>query len=342
MAPSNELAQEHTECLIFLLENLGFTVNRQKSLTDPTQEIDFLGLVADSVPRLMELRLAGSKIKNIRSDAKALLQMVQPTAREVSRLLGKLTHATHAMRAAPGPLLQTPPSMPASCLAASAGLLPALPSNKRGERGSELVGHSPNFMEREVHHSRQSRSNDRDGYLQHRLGCPVRQPADGRTVVSHRGENAHQLPGASGSNLAFAKKQENILVHLKMDSTSALTYINKMGGKVSPDLNRLTKDLWTWCLARNITLRAFHLPGALNEKADEEPRIMKDRSDWMLCRETFRRIQTQFGPLDIDLFASRLTKQLPTYVSWRPDPQALETDAFSMNWKGLVLVQLTN
>ena len=99
MAPSKKLGQEHTECLVFLLENLGFTVNRQKSLTDPTQEIDFLGLVADSV--LMELRLPGSKINNIRSNAKALLQMVQPTAREVSRLVGKLTHATHAMRAAP-------------------------------------------------------------------------------------------------------------------------------------------------------------------------------------------------------------------------------------------------
>ena len=66
----------------------GFTINRQKSLTDPTQEIDFLamGLIADSI--LMELKLPGSKIKNIRSDAKALLQS-QPTSREVSRLLGK-------------------------------------------------------------------------------------------------------------------------------------------------------------------------------------------------------------------------------------------------------------
>ena len=62
MAPSKELTQEHIQCLIFLLENLGFTVNRQKSLTNPAQEIDFLGLVADSV--LMELRLPGSKIKN--------------------------------------------------------------------------------------------------------------------------------------------------------------------------------------------------------------------------------------------------------------------------------------
>ena len=132
--------------------------------------------------------------------------------------------------------------------------------------------------------------------------------------------NCLELQAATLAIQAFAKKQENILVHLKMDSTSTLTYINKMGGTVSPNLNRLTKDLWTWCLARNITLRAYHLPGALNQKADEKSRIMKDRSDRMLCRETFRRIQTEFGPLEIDLFASRLTKQLPTYVSWRPDP----------------------
>ena len=62
---------------------------------------------------------------------------------------------------------------------------------------------------------------------------------------------------------------------------------------------------------------------------------MKERSDWMLCPEIFRSIQAQLGPLEIDLFASRLTKQLPTYVSWRPDPEALVTDAFSMNWNGL-------
>ena len=225
MAASKELAHEHTECLIFLLENLGFTINRQKSLTDPTQEIDFLGLVADSI--LMELKLLGSKIKNIRSDAKALLQS-QPTAREVSRLLGKLTHATHAMTAPPPPppLLQVPPSMSASCLAASSGLLPTLPSDKRGEGRLQLVGNSPSFMEWEVYHSRQSRPNDRDRCFLHWLGCPVRQPTHGRAIVSHRGDNAYQLPRASGSNLGSAdlfQETGNVLVHLKMDSTSALT-----------------------------------------------------------------------------------------------------------------------
>ena len=39
--------------------------------------------------------------------------------------------------------------------------------------------------------------------------------------------------------------------------------------------------------------------------------------------------------MDIDLFASRLTAQLPHYFSWRPDPSALATDALLQDWEGL-------
>ena len=38
------------------------------------------------------------------------------------------------------------------------------------------------------------------------------------------------------------------------------------------------------------------------------------------------------GPLEVDLFASRLTKQLPRFFSWRPDPEAEATDAFMQDW----------
>jgi len=38
------------------------------------------------------------------------------------------------------------------------------------------------------------------------------------------------------------------------------------------------------------------------------------------------------GPLEIDLFASCLTKQLPRFYSWRPDQDAKSTDAFSQDW----------
>ena len=34
----------------------------------------------------------------------------------------------------------------------------------------------------------------------------------------------------------------------------------------------------------------------------------------------------------LDLFASRLNYQLPRYVSWIPDPNAVGADAFTLDW----------
>ena len=53
--------------------------------------------------------------------------------------------------------------------------------------------------------------------------------------------------------------------------------------------------------------------------ADQESRVMMDRSDWRLCQQIFNKINCLTGPLEVDLFASYLTHQLASYVSWRPD-----------------------
>jgi len=39
------------------------------------------------------------------------------------------------------------------------------------------------------------------------------------------------------------------------------------------------------------------------------------------------------GPLEVDLFASCLSTQLPHYFSWKPDPLAEAMDAFSQCWE---------
>ena len=46
----------------------------------------------------------------------------------------------------------------------------------------------------------------------------------------------------------------------------------------------------------------------------------------------FDRLYQMWGPLNIDLFASRLSYQLDQFVSWRPDPLAIHTDAFTLDW----------
>ena len=46
----------------------------------------------------------------------------------------------------------------------------------------------------------------------------------------------------------------------------------------------------------------------------------------------FQSNQSQMGPCEIDIFASRLMRQLPRFFSWKPDPEAEGTDAFSQDW----------
>ena len=88
-----------------------------------------------------------------------------------------------------------------------------------------------------------------------------------------------------------------------------------------------------WCLERNIHIQAQHLPGVLNQVADMESRSMRDRSDWKLDRRIFLEVNRRYGPLEVDLFASRLTNQCRCYFSWRPDPFAEATDAFLQDWR---------
>ena len=99
-------------------------------------------------------------------------------------------------------------------------------------------------------------------------------------------------------------------------------------GCQSRPLTTLAKECWWWCLERAIVLSAEHLPGCLNIIADKESRHMRDRWDWKLHPGLFQRIVETFGPIEVNLFASRLTYQVPLFFTWKPDPQTGATDAF--------------
>ena len=95
-----------------------------------------------------------------------------------------------------------------------------------------------------------------------------------------------------------------------------MTYINRKGGTQSAHLTHLAKECWSYCMKRKINLEVEHLPGHLNIIADKKFRMMKDRWDWKLHPMIFRKINYIWGPLEIDLFASRMSKQLPRFFSW--------------------------
>ena len=124
----------------------------------------------------------------------------------------------------------------------------------------------------------------------------------------------------------------NLHIRAQCDNTTAVCYINNMGGSKSPDCNLATRQIWDYCIERNIWLSASHLPGCENTEVDRESRHFNDRTEWKLEPTIYHSITEQFGEPSIDLFASRLNKQCSVYASWRPDPDALFVDAFSANW----------
>ena len=85
-------------------------------------------------------------------------------------------------------------------------------------------------------------------------------------------------------------------------------------------------------MERKVTLQAEHIAGTVNTQMDKESRVMIDRWDWKLHPQIFSRLNRQFGPFQIDLFASRVSTQLRRFYNWRPDPLAEGTDAFLQMW----------
>ena len=100
MAETKDQVRDHTLGLIYHLENLGFIIHPEKSLIDPTQETEFLGVCVDSCSR--ELCVPGQKLKKIRLEVSRVAeQSASPTARVISRLLGKLNSVSQAVPPAP-------------------------------------------------------------------------------------------------------------------------------------------------------------------------------------------------------------------------------------------------
>ena len=99
IAETPQLLKDHTMGLIYLLENLGFIIGYKKCMLEPTQLIDFLGFIVDSVRQ--ELCLPADKTEKIRAEARKLSAATSTVARKLSQFLGKLNAATRVVPVAP-------------------------------------------------------------------------------------------------------------------------------------------------------------------------------------------------------------------------------------------------
>lgn len=72
----------------------------------------------------------------------------------------------------------------------------------------------------------------------------------------------------------FAKKLNNCNILCRIDNTTAIAYINRMGSVQFPELNILTRKIWQWCEQRNPFLFASYIKSKDNKEADAESRFL--------------------------------------------------------------------
>lgn len=315
-----------------LLECLGFVVNYEKSSLTPSQNCKFLGFVYNTHD--MTLSLPIDKRNNINQLLNKFSRLPRCTIREFAQLIGMLIAACPAIRYG---FLYTK-------LLERQKFLALQQNNNDYEckiNIPETVLEDINWWRNNIFTAKcpiRNQSYKKEIYSDaSRTGwgsvCSGKK-AYGRwkAIETKHHINYLELLAVFLGLKSFASDDNNCTILLRVDNTTAISYINRLGGIQFPHLNDLARHIWQWCEKRNIWLYASYV-NTKDNLADEESRKINPDTEWELSDHAYRIIKRHFGCPDIDLFASRNNAKCDLFVSWRQEPDAYAVDAFTLNWQ---------
>ena len=332
-ARSRELCQEHAFLTVRTFEELGFVPNMEKSQLVPVQKIFHLGLVWDSVD--FSVSVPPEKVSDVRAKCLRALSSRVPL-RLLSSILGSLEYfrwgfphtAVHYRR------LQRFVNL---CLSrnmsydtrVSASSDARLDLRWWSEVGDELPARSLYPFDASV-----------ELFCDASLtgwGCWT---STGKEAFGAWSSSEEELHINSLECLAvvfafncFFRYSYNCNVLIRSDSSTVVAYINKQGGTISPSVCDLALELWEFCIDRDINIRASHLSGTSNTRADRLSRMEHSDHSYFLSQDCFDDLSARIPfALKIDCFASRLNFKISNFISHYCDPMSSWVDAFSVAW----------
>lgn len=330
LSRSIEQGLKQIEISIALLENLGFVINREKSVLIPSQRINHLGLCLDSIH--MTVKVSQDKCSKMRQACNFLKSKICFIIREVAKVLGLMISYT------PG---------------VENGLLHyrKLESCKNWALKYNRFDYSKTMTIskealKEVTWWEQNIESECTYLLKPPVTVVIATDSSikawgairdnistgGNWTVEEQEEhiNVLELKAIEFGLKSLCPEVENSHIRLKCDNTTAVAYVNAKGGSKSNKCNDVALNIWDYTLRHGNYISAEHVPGVDNAEADFESRNQKNNLEWMLDKKVFSEILCHFDVHpSIDLFASRINSQLENFVSWKPDPEAKYIDTFS-------------
>lgn len=318
---------------VTLMDSLGLTVQPEKSVLEPTQQIIFLGFLLCSVT--MTVRLPPERCQEIINFCNKIIKEKRVTIRKFSKLIGKLVATQQGVEFAPlyfKPLekikeleLKKHQGNYNSFMTVPKYIIPTIQWWIDNVSSSyKLISHGTPKL---ILFSDASKK----GWGAYNETEDIRTGGKWSLTEQESHINILELKACQLCLHTFCKNRDNIHVRIYMDNTTSCAYISKFGGRTL-ELDTMAREIWFWCMERHIFLSAAHVPGKDNCEADAESRTENDDTEWSLDTNIFNTIRETFPELTVDLFASRLNNKLPKYVSRRPDPNAFAIDAFSLTW----------
>lgn len=320
-------AVEETVCLF---KKLGFTINWDKSVLTPCHKLKFLGFNIDSIN--MSISLTEEKMLKIQEVCHHILLKNKISIRKLAEVVGMMVASFPGVQFAQL-YYRRLDNEKSEALKKAAGNFDAV-MEISAEAQADLAWWCSNINSPVPIVRPQPSAMVRTDASMAGWGCDFQGNTTGGNWTQDDEQhhiNYLELKAAFLSLKSFRTDVLNKHVRLELDNTTAIAYINNFGGKKTK-LNNLARSLWLWCRENNIWISATHIPGIVNVVADRESRRSHDNTEWMLDDDVFDSISSQFGAPELDLFASHLNYRLKPFVSWKPDPEAMAIDAFSINW----------
>ena len=128
---------------------------------------------------------------------------------------------------------------------------------------------------------------------------------------------------------------EGRVVAVFSNNTTAVAYLRRQGGTLSPALNTVAQRILRWAERLNIILMPQFVPGRNNVVVDALSRPYQVLgSEWMLQQDVFNWLRQRW-PVTIDLYASSLSHRCSVYFTPVLDPMAAGTGAMLRSWDSL-------
>lgn len=330
---SREQCLDNVKHTVECLTNLGFVINYKKSCLEPKKSCNFLGFVINS--ESMTLELPERKRNSILVAVDKLLIKKSIRIRDFARVLGSLTAACPAVaygwlytksleRARYLALLNTKDNY---------DKFMAIPDNLRDDLlwWKKHILTSVKSIQQCKYEMEIYTDASTTGW-----GAACNGEKTGGFWTEFEYTNHHinylELLAVYFGLKSFASKRKNCSILMRVDNTTAISYVNKMGGVQYPHLNKVANMIWKWCEERGIFIFASYIKSSLNTEADSESRKLNIDTEWELAAYAYSKIINTFGHPHIDLFASRANAKCNKYISWKRDPDAHNIDAFTIDW----------